>query len=144
VYTLLAAHATKTTTRTQANVSLPAHITQQSLKYLDRVGRHATHVGPLTSGRFIPLVFSAGGLMAKDTASELEVWRKEMGHTKFNRMITRLSMALLKARSRSFDMVRSGRQEGTSEELNGEFDAAADLGGEFDTLEELGSESEPS
>jgi len=57
-----------------------------------------------------------------------------MGHTKFNRMITRLSMALLKARSRSFDMVRSGRQEGTSEELNGEFDAAADLGGEFDAV----------
>jgi len=91
-----AAHATKTTTRAQANVSLPAHITQQSLKYLDRVGRHATHVGPLTSGRFIPLVFSAGGLMAKDTASELEIWRKEMGATKFTRMITLLSMALLK------------------------------------------------
>jgi len=49
-------------------------------------------------------------------------------------MITRLSMALLKARSRSFDMVRSGRQEGTLEELNGEFDAAADLGGEFDAV----------
>ncbi len=34
--------------------------------------------------------------MAKDTASELEIWRKEMGATKFTRMITLLSMALLK------------------------------------------------
>jgi hypothetical protein len=96
VYTLLASHATKTITRTPANVPLPSHITQQSLKYLDRVSRHAVHVRPLTNGRFIPLVFSAGGLMAKDTASELEIWRKEMGATKFTRMITLLSMALLK------------------------------------------------
>jgi hypothetical protein len=34
VYTLLASHATKTTTRAPADDSLPSHITQQSLKYL--------------------------------------------------------------------------------------------------------------
>jgi len=144
VYTLLAANATNTTTRAPENVSLPAHITQQSLKYLDGVGRHATHVRPLTNGRFIPLVFSAGGLMAKDTASELEIWRKEMGATKFTRMITLLSMALLKAKGRSFDIARSGRQEGAPEGLNGEFDAFADLGGEFDIMEERGSDFGPS
>jgi len=101
-------------------------------------------VRPLTNGRFIALVFSAGGLMSKDTTSELEIWSKEKGHTKYARMITRLSMALLKAKSRSFDIARSGRQEGAPEGLNGEFDAFADLGGEFDIMEERGSDFGPS
>lgn len=110
VYTLLAAHATKITTRALYNVSLPSHIIQQSLRYLNRVGRHATQVRSLTNSRFIPLVFSAGRLMSKDTASELEIWRKEMGPTKFTKITIRLSMALLKARSKSFDIARSRMQ----------------------------------
>lgn len=76
--------------------------------------------------------------MSKDTASELEIWSKEKGHTKYARMITRLSMALLKAKSRSFDIASA------PEGLNGEFDAFADLGGEFDIMEERGSDFGPS
>ena len=116
-YTLLAAHATSTTTRPPQDVPLPAHITQQSLKYLNRVGRLATRLRPLTHGRFLPLVFSAGRLMAKDTAVEFELWKKEMGVTKLARLTTRLSIALLKARSRSFDVGRPGTQEDTSDEF---------------------------
>jgi len=91
-----------------------------SPKYLDRVGRHARHVRPIINCRFIPLVFSAGGLVSKDTASELQVWRKELGTTKFTRLETRLSMALLKARGRRFDVARPERQEDASDELGGE------------------------
>ena len=116
-YTLLAAHATSTTTRPPQDVPLPAHIAQQSLKYLNRVGRLATRLRPLTHGRFLPLVFSAGRLMAKDTAVEFELWKKEMGVTKLARLTTRLSIALLKARSRSFDVGRPGTQEDTSDEF---------------------------
>ncbi len=55
--------------------------------------------------------------MAKDTAVEFELWKKEMGVTKLARLTTRLSIALLKARSRSFDVGRPGTQEDTSDEF---------------------------
>jgi len=121
VYTLMAVQATKTTTKPPDNTSLPQHIVQQATKYLDRVARHATQVRPLTSGRFLPLVFSCGGLMSKETATEVEAWGKELDTTTFQRMRTMLSMALVKARARSFDVARPGAQEDDPVTLSGEF-----------------------
>ena len=111
VYTLLAADATKTTTIPPQGTSLTDHITQQSVKYLDRVDRHVTLNRPLTNGRFAPLVFSAGGLMAKGTRDQIQSWKSKLKPPVFLRMESFISLALIKARARSFDVGRVEREE---------------------------------
>ena len=111
VYTLLAAHATKTTTVPPQGTSLTSHITQQSVKYLDCIDRHVTLNRPLTSGRFAPLVFSAGGLMAKGTRDQIQGWKNKLKPPVFLRMESFISLALIKARARSFDVGRVEREE---------------------------------
>ena len=111
VYTLLAADAQKTTTTPPQGTSLTSHITQQSVKYLDRVDRHVTLNRPLTSGRFAPLVFSAGGLMAKGTRDQIQGWKNKLKPPVFLRMESFISLALIKARARSFDVGRVEREE---------------------------------
>jgi len=124
----MAVQATKTTTKPpdsiplrQHIVPLRQHIVEQATKYLDQVGRHATQVRPLTSDCFLPLVFSCGGLMSKDTATEVKAWGKKLDTTTFQRMRTMLSMALVKARARSFDVARPGTQEDNPVALSGKF-----------------------
>ena len=70
VYTLLGSKATKTTTNPAAGTSLPLHIVQKATKYLEQIERRVIHARPLTNGRFIPLVFSAGGMMSQGQGKE--------------------------------------------------------------------------
>jgi len=83
VYTLLGSKATNTTTNTAAGTSLPLHIVLQATKYLEQIERRAVQARPLTNGRFIPLVFSAGGMMSEATRKELETWGREAGSEHF-------------------------------------------------------------
>ncbi len=78
VYTLLGNKATKTTTNPADGISLPLHIVQQATKYLEQIERPAIQARPLTNGRFIPLVFSAGGMMSEATRKELETWGEKL------------------------------------------------------------------
>jgi len=121
VYTLLGEKATKTTTKPADGVPLPRHIILQASKYLEQVERRAILAKPLTNGRFIPLVFSAGGMMSKTTGEELETWGEKLEATTFQRMKTLLSIAFLKARARSFEAGRSGGGRIGLEELTGIF-----------------------
>jgi len=45
--------------------------------------RRAVQARPLTNGRFIPLVFSAGEMMSEATRKELETWGREAGSEHF-------------------------------------------------------------
>ena len=55
VYTLLAAHATKTTTAPPQGTSLTSHITQQSVKYRDRITGMSHSIGPSQVVALLPL-----------------------------------------------------------------------------------------
>ena len=110
VYTLLAADAAKTMTTPPQGTSLTNHITQQSVKYLDRVDRHVTLNRPLTSDRFAPLVFSAGGLMAKGTRDQIQTLKNKLKVPVFLRMESFISLALIKVRARSFDVGKVERE----------------------------------
>jgi len=85
VYTLLGSKATKTTTNPAAGTSLPLHIVLQVTKYLEQIERRAIQARPLTNGRFIPLVFSAGGMMSEATRKELETWGEKLEANTFQR-----------------------------------------------------------
>jgi len=62
----------------------------------------------VTNERFIPLVFSAGGMMSEATRKELETWGEKLEVNTFQRMKTMVSIALLKARTRSSEAGRPG------------------------------------
>jgi len=85
VYTLLGSKATKTTTNPAAGTSLPLHIVLQATKYLEQIERRAIQARPLTNGRFIPLVFSAGGMMSEATRKELETSGEKLEANTFQR-----------------------------------------------------------
>jgi len=120
VYTVLGSKATKTTTNRAAGTSLPLHIVRQATKYLEQIERRAIHVRPLTNGRFVPLVFSAGGMMSEATRKEPETWGEKLDANTFQRMKTMVSIALLKARTRSFEAGRPGDMGNALEELSGD------------------------
>jgi hypothetical protein len=66
-----------------------------------RTTSRAIHARPRTNGSFIPLIFSAGGMMTEATRKELETWGEKLEANTFQRMKTLVSIALLKARARS-------------------------------------------
>ncbi len=121
VYTLLGSKATNTTTNTAAGTSITLHIVLQATKYLEQIERRAVQARPLTNGRFIPLVFSAGGMMFEATRKELEIWGEKLEANTFRRMKTMVSIALLKARTRSFETGRPGDMGNALQELSGDF-----------------------
>ena len=96
VYTLLGSKATKTTTNPADGTSLPLHIVQQATEYLEQIERRAIQARPLTNGSFIPLVFSAGGMMSGATMKELETWREKLEANTLQRMKTLVSVAFVK------------------------------------------------
>jgi len=121
VYTLLGSMATKTTSKPADGTSLPLHIVRQATKYLEQIERRAIQARPLTNGRFIPLVFSAGGMMSEATRKELETWGEKLEAKSFQRMKTMVSTALLKARTRSYEAGRPGDMGNALQELSGDF-----------------------
>jgi hypothetical protein len=106
VYSVLSVHAHKTTTRRPADTSLVTHATNQCIKHLDSIGRKANADRPLAATSFKPLVFSTGGLMSKETATEVASWKAALGDTAFGRLGTFISLELVKARARTFGMLR--------------------------------------
>ena len=53
---------------------------------------------------FTPLVFTLGGLMDKDTVKAASSWKDSLSSGAFRNLLTRLSLILLKARVRNFDL----------------------------------------
>jgi len=94
-----------------ANTLLSDHASSQSIRYLDTVGRKAISVRPLSSASFKPLVFSTGGLMASETADEVRSWKAALGDTVFGRLGSAISVALVKARARTFGLTRTSGVE---------------------------------
>ena len=106
VYSVLSIHAHKTTTRPPPGTSLPAHAANQCIKRLDAIGRKANADRPLGTHTFKPLVFSTGGLMSKETATEIASWKGALGETVLGRLGTLISLELVKARARTFGLIR--------------------------------------
>ncbi len=42
--------------------------------------------------------------MEKETAAELDRWKPDLGEATFDRMMTRMSLALLRARAKTFEL----------------------------------------
>ncbi len=95
-------------------------ISSQATKYLEQIERRAIHARSLTNGRFVPLVFSAGGMMSEATRKELGTWGEKLEAKTFQRMKTMVLIALLKARTRSFEAGRPGDMGNALEELSGD------------------------
>ena len=97
--------------------SLLSHIKAKTLEYLDRVGRLAVPLNPSPMAACSPWFSPQKCLRQQDFATKLQVWRKDTCPNKMQELITRLSMVLLKARARGFDVRRRGRREDASENL---------------------------
>ena len=106
VVSLLGAKSHSTTTRAPASTDLVDHATKQCIKHLDSYARRATSSRPLSTANFKALVFSTGGLMAKETADEVLTWKGVLGDTVFGRLGTAISLELVKARARTYGLLR--------------------------------------
>jgi hypothetical protein len=106
VVSLLGAKSHSTTTRPPAGTQLVDHANKQCIKHLDTYARRATSARPLSTANFKPLVFSTGGLMAKETADEVLTWKGVLGDTVFGRLGTAISIELVKARARTYGLLR--------------------------------------
>ena len=98
-------------TRTDPPTSVSTHITGKAFNFLDTIAASANNNRPLAPGTFKPLVFSTGGLLARATADELRRWQGEMEPPVWDRMMTVLSLELLRARARTFRMGRGASNE---------------------------------
>ncbi len=104
VVSLMSHHAHSTTTRIPTGTSTFEHAQSQANRYLESVGKAADIRRPWALSEFRALVFSAGGLMEKETAAELDRWKPDLGEATFDRMMTRMSLALLRARAKTFEL----------------------------------------
>ena len=75
----------------------------QSGRYLSKVAKAAIGRRPWAIGGFNAVVFSLGGLMEKETADEIEKWRKEMRDTVWAAIIKRVGLVLLRARAKVYE-----------------------------------------
>lgn len=76
---LLGAMSHRATTKASPNKEKTTHALEQCIKHLDSVARHSTRVRPLSIATFKPLIFSIGGLRAKERADEFKSWKGELG-----------------------------------------------------------------
>ncbi len=112
VYSLLgenrrAAVVSATQASITETVSLRDLVSSRLIDDLASIERLAETNRPLAPGGFQALAFSTGGLMGKATAEELGRVGKTMGRVVNERMMGNVSLALLKARARTFDMGRA-------------------------------------
>lgn len=103
VYSILADHAHRSMRPPPGSTTFD-HSREQSTKFLDGVAKTATNHQPWTNFAFAPLVFSLGGLMSKDTASTVQRFKPSLKDQVYDGMMTRLSLALLQARTRFFEV----------------------------------------
>jgi len=106
VYSLVDADATKTTTRAEPGVTLRAHAQSRTLHHLSQIEKRTIARAPqgIPSNTLRPLVLSAGGLVAVNTANELRRWREAMASPVWQTLTFRVSLDLLRARSRLFEV----------------------------------------
>jgi hypothetical protein len=73
-------------------------------KYLDSVADHKLRHRPRSNLAFHPIVFSLGGMMNGSTTKVFASWKRVMTRGTYNLMLKRLSLCLLQARVRSFEL----------------------------------------
>ena len=103
VYSLMGGHAHLNTARKPADSTTVDFALAHSNKFLAAVAKRAEIRRPWAAGQFRALVVSLGGLMEKETATEITRWRKEMKDTVWDRMMARVSLTLLRARSKVYE-----------------------------------------
>jgi hypothetical protein len=87
--------------------SLPEHDQNPSRlvnKYLDSVADYKIRHRPSSTLPFHPIVFSLGGMMNASTTKVFASWKRVMTRGTYNLMLKRLSLCLLQARVRSFEL----------------------------------------
>jgi hypothetical protein len=73
-------------------------------KYLDSVADHKARHRPTSNLPFHPIVFSLGGMMNGSTTKVFASWKRVMTRGTYNLMLKWLSLCLLQARVRSFEL----------------------------------------
>ncbi|GFZ46030.1 hypothetical protein JCM24511_03764 [Saitozyma sp. JCM 24511] len=73
-------------------------------KYLDSVADHKVRHRPTSNLPFHPIVLSLGGMMNGSTTKVFASWKRVMTRGTYNLMLKRLSLCLLQARVRSFEL----------------------------------------
>ncbi|RSH85351.1 hypothetical protein EHS25_004747 [Saitozyma podzolica] len=73
-------------------------------KYLDCVADHKVRHRPTSNLPFHPIVLSLGGMMNGSTTTVFASWKQVMIRGTYNLMLKRLSLCLLQARVRSFEL----------------------------------------
>src|SRR5689334_16878896 len=73
-------------------------------KYLDSVADHKARHRPHSNLPFHPIVLSLGGMMNGSTTKVFASWKRSMTRGTYNLMLKRLSLCLLQARVRSFEL----------------------------------------
>jgi hypothetical protein len=89
------------------STSLPEHDRNPSRlvnKYLDSVADHKVRHRPTSNLPFHPIVLSLGGMMNGSTTKVFASWKRVMTRGTYNLMLKRLSLCLLQARARSFEL----------------------------------------
>jgi hypothetical protein len=92
---------------TPATTSLPEQDINPSRlvnKFLDTVADHNVRHRPSSNLPFHPIVFSLGGMMNGSTTKVFASWKRVMTRGTYNLMLKRLSLCLLQARVRSFEL----------------------------------------
>jgi hypothetical protein len=73
-------------------------------KYLDSVADHKVRHRPTSNLPFHPIVLSLVGMMNGSTTKVFASWKRVMTRGTYNLMLKRLSLCLLQARVRSFEL----------------------------------------
>ncbi|RSH80170.1 hypothetical protein EHS25_007275 [Saitozyma podzolica] len=73
-------------------------------RFLDFVADHKVRHRPTSSLPFHPIVLSLGGIMNGSTTEVFASWKQVMTRGTYNLMLKRLSLCLLQARVRSFEL----------------------------------------
>ncbi|RSH94185.1 hypothetical protein EHS25_003988 [Saitozyma podzolica] len=73
-------------------------------QYLDPVADHKVRHRPRSNLPFQPIVLSLGGMMNGSTTKVFASWKRVMTSGTYNLMLKRLSLGLLRARVRSFEL----------------------------------------
>ena len=68
------------------------------------VAGRATDRAPEITGEFRALVISAGGLVEESSADELKRWKRDLDPVIYDRMMAKVSMELMRARARLFEV----------------------------------------
>ena len=108
VYSLVDADATKTTTSPEPGVTLRDHALSRVLHHLGQIEKKTITNAPQQGSSILndlrPLVLSAGGLVAVNTANEMRRWRSVMAGPVWKTLTSRISLDLLRSRSRLFEV----------------------------------------